>query len=142
MNAQESPTIASDGAGGAWIAWQDFRNTSNWDLYASRVNGSGSVVSVGTPPPALAEARVWPNPFSDRVRMSFALSRPATVRMRVLDLHGRVVADLGTAAFEAGAHEIGWDGRRSDGRRAAEGLYYLRVEGSGVSLSRAVVELN
>ena len=139
---QENPTIVSDGTGGAWVAWQDFRNMSNWDLYASHVNGGGSVVSVGTPPPALAEARAWPNPFTDQVRMSFALARAANVRMRVLDLHGRVVADLGAAAFEAGAHEIGWDGRRSDGRRAPEGLYYLRVDGSGISLSRAVVELN
>ena len=142
VNFQESPTIVSDGAGGAWIAWQDFRNAANWDIYASRVSGSGSVVSVGTPRPALAEARAWPNPFVDRVQMSFALAKSATVHMRVFDLHGRAVADLGTAALEAGAHEIGWDGRRSDGRRAAEGLYFLRVDGPGIALSRAVVALN
>jgi hypothetical protein len=139
---QENPTIVADGAGGVWIAWQDFRNMSNWDVFASHVGGGGTVVGVGPPLPAIAEARAWPNPFVDRVRMSFALEKAASVRMRVFDLHGGVVAELGTAALEAGAHEIAWDGRRGDGRRAAEGLYFLRVDGSGISLSRAVVALN
>jgi hypothetical protein len=39
---QESPRIASDGAGGAIIIWRDYRSGS-WDIYAQRVNASGSV---------------------------------------------------------------------------------------------------
>src|SRR5206468_554984 len=88
LNAQESPTIASDGAGGAWMAWQDFRGGSNWDVYASRMSGGGQVLAVGDRP-AVAEARAWPNPFQGRVRMDFALPADGTVRMRVFDIHGR-----------------------------------------------------
>jgi len=39
---QQSPSIVSDGDGGAIIAWQDERN-GNHDIYAQRVNGSGEM---------------------------------------------------------------------------------------------------
>jgi predicted lipoprotein with Yx(FWY)xxD motif len=43
-NYQSGPQIVSDGAGGAIVAWQDSRNgTQNDNIYAQRVNGSGSV---------------------------------------------------------------------------------------------------
>ena len=40
---QEHPQITSDGAGGAIIAWQDWRN-DNFDIYAGRVDASGNVM--------------------------------------------------------------------------------------------------
>jgi hypothetical protein len=36
------PQIASDGAAGAFVTWQDYRN-GNYDIYAQRVNASGAV---------------------------------------------------------------------------------------------------
>jgi hypothetical protein len=39
---QYSPTIASDGAGGAIVTWYDLRSV-NYDIYAQRVNASGVV---------------------------------------------------------------------------------------------------
>ncbi len=40
-NGQLSLTTVSDGAGGALVAWQDYRNGSNYDIYAQRVSNSG-----------------------------------------------------------------------------------------------------
>jgi hypothetical protein len=42
-NDQTSPTIVSDGAGGAIITWTDFRSGTNYDIYAQRINGAGAV---------------------------------------------------------------------------------------------------
>ncbi|NOT33227.1 MAG: T9SS type A sorting domain-containing protein [Candidatus Eisenbacteria bacterium] len=41
-NAQILPVVTSDGAGGAIIAWQDFRNGSHYDVFAQRVNANGT----------------------------------------------------------------------------------------------------
>ena len=41
--AQTSPTIVSDGSGGAIIAWADYRSGSNYDIYAQKINSSGAV---------------------------------------------------------------------------------------------------
>jgi hypothetical protein len=42
-NDQTIPIIVSDGSGGAIITWDDYRNGSNYDIYAQRVNASGAV---------------------------------------------------------------------------------------------------
>jgi PKD repeat protein len=43
-NDQTSPTIASDGFGGAIITWEDLSNGSVYNVYAQRVNSTGSTL--------------------------------------------------------------------------------------------------
>ena len=43
-NAQLTPTIIWDGAGGAIVTWYDDRNGTDYDIYAQRVNASGVVL--------------------------------------------------------------------------------------------------
>lgn len=38
---QENPQICSDGAGGAIIMWEDYRNGSNYDIYAQCIDSNG-----------------------------------------------------------------------------------------------------
>jgi hypothetical protein len=42
-NDQFSPTITSDGSGGAIITWHDYRSGTNNDIYAQRINSAGVV---------------------------------------------------------------------------------------------------
>ena len=42
-NTQTNSTLVTDGAGGAIVAWQDFRTGANTDVYAQRVNAAGTV---------------------------------------------------------------------------------------------------
>jgi hypothetical protein len=138
---QEYPTITSDKEVGAFIVWQDHRSGTDYDIYLQRVGPDAATLSA---PPASAEApglRAWPNPFSDRVQMPFTLSAPAEVRMSVVDVGGRIVRDLGSAWMAGGAHRLQWDGMTSAGARAAPGLYFLRVSGPGLTLSRPVVRV-
>lgn len=39
---QQNPTINSDGNGGAYIAWEDYRNGIYDDIYAQLINGNGT----------------------------------------------------------------------------------------------------
>jgi hypothetical protein len=39
--SQTHPDITSDGAGGAFIVWQDIRSTYNWDIYAQHISANG-----------------------------------------------------------------------------------------------------
>jgi len=41
---QEEPSIVSDGIGGAIVTWQDYRSNSDWDIYAQRVDSTGTVL--------------------------------------------------------------------------------------------------
>ena len=40
--SQNYPLLVSDGAGGAIVAWQDYRSGTNFDVYARRVNAAGT----------------------------------------------------------------------------------------------------
>ncbi|MFI5371617.1 MAG: FlgD immunoglobulin-like domain containing protein [Candidatus Eisenbacteria bacterium] len=40
---QINPTIVADGAGGAFIAWQDYRKGSEYDIYVQHLTADGSV---------------------------------------------------------------------------------------------------
>jgi hypothetical protein len=38
---QEFPAVLPDGAGGVFVAWQDFRNEGDYDVFAQRISASG-----------------------------------------------------------------------------------------------------
>jgi hypothetical protein len=38
-----APAITSDGAGGAIVTWQDWRNGTDWNIYAQRISAAGTV---------------------------------------------------------------------------------------------------
>lgn len=61
------PRVVSDGAGGAIIAWRDPRRTTNYDIYAQRIGGSGTALwqKDGVPVCTVAGAKWWPILVSD-----------------------------------------------------------------------------
>lgn len=71
---------------------------------------------------------VHPNPFNPRTTVSYSLASPAEVRLEVYDLRGRLVAVLDEGSRSAGDHDAVWLGRADDGRPAASGTYFARLE--------------
>jgi FlgD Ig-like domain len=66
-NSQEAPVLCGDGANGAIIAWQDFRNGASYDIYAQHVNSAGSALwgSNGIPICAAASSQTSPSIDTD-----------------------------------------------------------------------------
>jgi len=79
------------------------------------------------PPRALILGRPYPNPFNPRVRIPFALARPGTVTLEVLDAAGRRIARPWSGPRTAGSHVVVWDGRDRSGRPAPSGVYVVRL---------------
>jgi hypothetical protein len=74
-----------------------------------------------------------PNPFTNRTSVSFAVTRPGDVRLRVFDVAGRVVATLVNRPQDAGSYTVDWNGFDSAGRAASAGVYFVRLEAPGES---------
>ncbi len=70
-------------------------------------------------------------PSANGLRFELDLSRAARVRMRWVDVRGRVVRSLPGEEFSAGPHEILWDGRDDRGRRVASGVFWMLAEAGG-----------
>lgn len=72
----------------------------------------------------------YPNPFLGETSLRFQLADPQRVAIRIVDGQGRLVRRVEDAAFEAGTHEVRWDGRDEDGRAVPAGLYFQIFESS------------
>jgi hypothetical protein len=82
-------------------------------------------------------APVQPNPLRGVGRIGFALPRASRVRLSVLDVQGREVAVLAEGVFEAGRHQVRWEGASTG--RVGPGLYFVRLSVAGRSLVRRTV---
>ncbi len=97
---------------------------------------------VGVPlvPPAsvLALAAPWPNPANPSMTVRFTAPAGAAVRLRVVDLAGRVVREARVTAGGEGTGVWTFDGLDGSGRPVASGTYRVVGETSGGFAARAL----
>ena len=70
----------------------------------------------------------YPNPISKSATISFSLSQPENVSIRIYDMMGRLIKKLVDAQMQAGAHQLIWNVKDEKGNAANEGIYFLRLE--------------
>jgi FlgD Ig-like domain len=80
-----------------------------------------------------------PNPAHDGVTIRFGLPRDATVGLEIYDVAGRLVRELGGRGLESGVNTLNWDLRDSDGRSVKGGLYFVRLNADGATLTDRLV---
>src|SRR5690606_13024069 len=75
------------------------------------LNGDGLLIQHDPAISAVAArgTSAWPNPASDRATITFALDRPAPVRLTLYDVLGREVAAVGAGHLEPGPHRLALD---------------------------------
>jgi hypothetical protein len=99
--------------------------------YRLRFGPINTAVGDGIRPNQARLREVRPNPAHGSVRLVFDLQAPAPVGFVILDLAGRVVARVPASARGAGTWEEVWDGRDSDGKQLAAGVYFARMDVAG-----------
>ncbi len=94
------------------------------------------------PDAVMAAARLGmpsPNPVTDALRFTVNLPEAGPARVRVYDASGAIVATLVDEEFAAGTHPQAWRPVDARGSRLASGIYFLRLDASGVRASRPFV---
>jgi len=87
-----------------------------------------ATVSVPVEKGTQASGRASPNPFNPSTAISFELSKPGRVRLRVYNVSGRLVNTLADQMMGAGYQEVRWDGTARSGSRVASGVYFYVLE--------------
>ena len=82
-----------------------------------------------------------PNPFNSQTVFSYFLLTPGPMRLEVFTLSGQRVAVLNTGPQQAGRHRLAWDGRDSEGRPLASGVYLYRLVTTEGVLTRKLILL-
>ena len=78
---------------------------------------------------------IYPNPFSDRVRVYYTLRVDAQVSMDVYNVAGEPIRSIDQPG-KAGVNELIWDGFAGPGGRCASGVYVLHLKAEGVDRTR------
>ena len=141
-SVQQFPTIAHDGVANLYAAWTDYRLPAsigkNREIYYKVGTGFVTGVETEAAPLLTRLLRNYPNPFNPSTKIVFRLERDAQASLRVFDVHGRLVRTLVDSYLAAGPRTVEWDGRDDRGRPLASGTYYMRLQGGGTYVSRAV----
>ena len=79
----------------------------------------------------------FPNPFNPETHIQFSLPKAERVNLAVYDVHGRLVKELTDfQEFDAGTYSINWDGKDSDGKKVASGVYFTRMQAGTFSTTK------
>lgn len=78
----------------------------------------------------------FPNPFGSFTTIPFTLSSAGQVRLTVYDMLGRVQTTLVDGILPAGEHQVRWDSGK-----AADGVYFVRLESDKQVSARQIIRV-
>lgn len=109
--------------------------------WVDAIFGVDTHVALGELPSVTARiSSIAPNPFNPRANVLFSLDAPATVRLEVYAVSGRLVRTLVDGHRTAGEHPVFWDGTNDAGAAVTSGVYFARlVSGLQVDTERMVL---
>ncbi len=81
-------------------------------------------------------AQNYPNPFNQSTLISFSLPQKEDVTLQIFDANGRRVKNLVNHSFDAGSHEVYWDGLDDQAKPVASGVYFYSLRTRQYELSR------
>jgi hypothetical protein len=104
-----------------------------WYIFAKSVINPyyypGDVVAGIQPPSSDNVVKLiqnYPNPFSDYTTIKFELTKKSKMNITIYNVLGNVVKVLLNETFDAGMHEVLWEGTDSRGIRVNPGVYLYR----------------
>lgn len=81
----------------------------------------------------------YPNPFSNDLTISYSVKNQASVKLTILALNGKTVAELVNQTKAAGEYTSKWNGKSFDGEALPNGLYLYRLQiGNEVASARVL----
>jgi hypothetical protein len=120
-------------AGHPGYSWERREIDFTWQL-SGRLGGTPGQPNSVDQTPALAgqvDIELSPDPFVERLQILCLLPEaPALLSVRIYDAEGMLVAKLRDWQPAALEEILVWDGRRTDGRLCAPGLYVVAIQAS------------
>ena len=86
--------------------------------------------------PRLALDPSRPNPFNPITTIGFEIATQGPASLRIFSAQGALIRTLVDEPLHAGRYRAVWDGRDSQGRPAASGVYFSELQADGGRLVR------
>jgi len=83
----------------------------------------------------------YPNPFNPETNIRFTLQETAPAKLYVYNIKGQLVKKLIDEVLPSGMHQIVWNGKDSNNRNVASGMYFYRLESKNYSCMKKMLLL-
>ena len=83
----------------------------------------------------------YPNPFNPSTLIAFDLATEGIVRIDIFNIRGQRVRTIVNEHFGVGSHSVEWHGIDENGREAASGIYFYRMQAENETFTRRMVLL-
>jgi hypothetical protein len=97
--------------------------------------------STQTVPKDYALNQNYPNPFNPETTIRFELPQADQVKLTIYNLLGQEIINLADEFYQPGFHVIDWNGKDSEGRSVATGMYLFKMEAGKFSQVRKMTVL-
>ncbi|MFO7916331.1 MAG: C1 family peptidase [Candidatus Krumholzibacteriales bacterium] len=81
-----------------------------------------------------------PNPFTDKTSITYSISTPSRVELKIFSPEGRLVKTI-ARDVQPGEHTVEWDGTDEAGSYVTPGVYLCRIKGAGLEDTRKIIYL-
>ncbi len=112
----------------------DYTLLSGEAVYATDGFAVVELSASATVPDEFGINSVYPNPFNSSTTIRYGLGKPAPTRLALYDLSGREVRTLYEGNRQAGFHSV-----NLNANDLSSGVYFVRLEASGQTISRKVL---
>ena len=87
-------------------------------------------------------SQCYPNPFNAATTIEFSIGEPARVKLQIFNVAGQRVRTLVDEERSSGIYnDVTWDGRDSDGRPVASGIYFCRLTAKDFTQTKKMILL-
>ena len=133
-----SCAVLYDGDNDGDIDFAGFDEIHDW-IYFYKNPGVATGITPSLTTTALEQNH--PNPFNPATSIRFELANAADITLAVYNTGGELVARIARGRYAAGPHEVRWNGIDARGTRVASGVYFYRLVGNNIDLTRKMVLL-
>jgi len=105
----------------------DFAILDRVDDFAAAEGDWESSAASSRLPEAFKLHQNFPNPFNPRTEIRFELPQPRQVVVKIFNTLGEEIRTLVDEHFEAGYHQVQWDGTDRSGRAVGSGVYFYQL---------------
>ncbi|MDP8232975.1 MAG: C25 family cysteine peptidase, partial [Candidatus Zophobacter franzmannii] len=81
----------------------------------------------------------YPNPFNPETTINFNLKTPGRARLDVYNQRGQHVTTLVNGNYASGLHSIVWNGRDSENKTVASGIYLYKLQAGTYTKTRKMI---
>lgn len=84
-------------------------------------------------------AQNYPNPFNPATEIEFNIAKNGQYELAVYNLLGQKIRTLKDGQLRSGAYTVKWDGTNELNKNVASGVYFYRLEGKNINLSKKMI---